>query len=35
MTAYAFEQRKADEFGEKMVAVMNNAATALMTSIGR
>jgi SAM-dependent methyltransferase len=34
MPAQVLDQRKADEFGEKMIAVMNNAATALMTSIG-
>ena len=34
MTIQTLNQSQVDEFGEKMVGVMNNAAIALMTSIG-
>ena len=34
MTTQALNQQKAEEFGAKMVGVMNSAATALMISIG-
>jgi 2-polyprenyl-3-methyl-5-hydroxy-6-metoxy-1,4-benzoquinol methylase len=34
MTPQELNQSKVEEFGEKMVSVMNSAATALMTSIG-
>jgi SAM-dependent methyltransferase len=34
MTAQVLDQRKVDEFGEKMFAIGNNSATPLMMSIG-
>lgn len=34
MTAQVLDQRKVDEFGEKLVTIVNNSAAALMMSIG-